>query len=243
MKRSLSRVLAAAGALLAPAYASAAESPFALAAETAAHSDYRFRGVSLSNRNPALQADLSVEHRSGLYAGLWSSTLAETDGGAVVEIDPYAGFYTQTAWGLSADFMLSYYNYPSDGDLNYFEATATFTYPLGPLTPKLELNYAPRQAALVDDDGVRGDNFYASAALDYVLPGTPLSLTAQLGYERGAYDYSLDHGKADWSLAARYPAGPATFGLAYIDTNLSVRDEKGRQLAGPAILASLSLAL
>ena len=42
-------------------------------------SDYRYRGVSLSRGHPALQAELTLEHESGLYADLWGSTLGHRD--------------------------------------------------------------------------------------------------------------------------------------------------------------------
>ncbi|QPQ55709.1 hypothetical protein IC614_03700 [Allosphingosinicella flava] len=232
--------------LSAPAAALSGEPPassLSVSAELTLHSDYRFRGISLSDRKPAFQADVALEHDSGFYAGLWSSTLSETEGGAKMEADPYIGYYTEIAGGFSADFTLSYYDYPSDSGLNYAEATAVFAYAAGPLSPRLELNYAPRQAALVGEDGRRGDNFYASAGLDYALPGAPVTLIAQAGYERGVYDYRANGGKTDWSLGLRMDQGPAKIGLTYIDTDLSVRNADGRQLAGPALLASLALAL
>ena len=41
-------------------------------AEVGLVSDYRYRGHSLSNSTPALQASLAGEHDSGLYAELWA---------------------------------------------------------------------------------------------------------------------------------------------------------------------------
>ena len=45
--------------------------------------DYRYRGLSLSNKKPALQAELSVGHHSGLYTRLWGSSIADNGGAAI----------------------------------------------------------------------------------------------------------------------------------------------------------------
>ena len=34
-------------------------------------SDYRFRGISLSGGDPALQGSINLNHESGLYAGIF----------------------------------------------------------------------------------------------------------------------------------------------------------------------------
>lgn len=39
-------------------------------------SDYRFRGVSQSDKDLAVQAGITVTHESGLYVGAWGSNLA-----------------------------------------------------------------------------------------------------------------------------------------------------------------------
>ena len=62
---------------LAPAWAAApsrAAEPEWTAAVTAA-SDYFFRGVSQTVNKPALQAELAVEHPSGLFGGVFASTV------------------------------------------------------------------------------------------------------------------------------------------------------------------------
>lgn len=43
-------------------------------------SDYRFRGVSLSDGQPALQGELTVSHASGVYLSAWGPSLANSDG-------------------------------------------------------------------------------------------------------------------------------------------------------------------
>ena len=52
-------------------------------------SQYRFRGISLSDENAAVQGTINVQHDSGAYAGAWASTLDGFGelGGADVEVD------------------------------------------------------------------------------------------------------------------------------------------------------------
>ena len=55
---------------------------------------YRFRGVELSDEKPALQAWVEVTHEGGVYAGAWASSIDGFGeiGGSNVELDLYAGY-------------------------------------------------------------------------------------------------------------------------------------------------------
>ena len=57
-------------------------------------SDYRFRGVSQSDEQLAVQGGVTISHESGIYGGFWGSNLAGwgTFGGANMELDLIAGF-------------------------------------------------------------------------------------------------------------------------------------------------------
>ena len=57
-------------------------------------SDYRYRGLSLSNKKPALQAEFSVSHDSGVYTRFWGSTIAD-NGGADIETQVNVGYYAE----------------------------------------------------------------------------------------------------------------------------------------------------
>lgn len=54
--------------------------------------DYRFRGISQTSNNPAIQGAINFNHESGLYLGLWGSSI-EVKGSA--EMDITAGYATQ----------------------------------------------------------------------------------------------------------------------------------------------------
>lgn len=84
-------------------------------------SDYRFRGVSLSDENPALQLGVAYDHTSGLYAGVFASTvsLAEQTGrnGQLLSYVGYARrLRSGSTWEVGAAhstfFSSSAYDYP-----------------------------------------------------------------------------------------------------------------------------------
>ena len=70
------------------------QQPFSVTGGVTLASQYRFRGISLSDEDVAIQGTINVAHESGLYAGVWSSS---TDGfgelgGSNVEVDLYGGY-------------------------------------------------------------------------------------------------------------------------------------------------------
>jgi uncharacterized protein (TIGR02001 family) len=216
---------AALAGLWAPAAAAAD-----ISGELGVVSDYRFRGISLSRGNPALQGSVTVEHHSGLYANLWGSTLGH---GSETEIDLGAGYATDLTEHFSIDFCGTYYLYPSDGSANYFEGTATATLTRGAVTGSLGVAYVPPQSATRDGDGRRHGNGYVFAEAGYEIPKTPVNLTAGLGYERGAFDEVEHGGKWDWKVGAEARLAAAKFGLAYVGSNADDGDD--------ALVASLFL--
>ena len=102
--------------------------------------DYRFRGVSLSANQPALQADLGYDHPSGWFGGLFASTVrlyepGTLQGQAVV----YAGDAVRLDGGWSLDGGLSYAAFTDATVYDYGELHAGLTTPAG----EARLSYAP----------------------------------------------------------------------------------------------------
>lgn len=179
-----------------------------ITATATAVSDYRFRGVSESGRDPAIQGSVDLSYR-GFYVGAWVSSIART-ADTNVELDLYAG-YAGSAGPIEYEVGAIAYLYPGgDGSGTIYEGAAKLSYTLGPVTAKLGLNYAP------DQENLDGDNFYISSELRAGIPTTPLTVFAQLGRERGSF-YGR---KWDWSLGLEVTRGPFTASLAYVDTNL-----------------------
>lgn len=189
----------------------AAERPLAVELEVALVSDYRFRGLSLSDERPALQAGMTASLDNGAYGYAWTSTIDEygagADGkGATVEVDFVLGWAGVIA-GLDVDASAQLYAYPGGRDVNYVEFPVSVSRAAGPWRWTLGAAYAPAQTALGDQD-----NGYGFAAVTW--EAAPLQLTLQAGYEDGAY---APGGKWDWSATVSRRFGPITAGLAYVD--------------------------
>jgi uncharacterized protein (TIGR02001 family) len=179
----------------------------------AAVSDYRFRGSSLSDRKPALQADLTVSHKSGAYASVFASTIDEygqdADGkGATVEFD-YATGWAFSGAGLDFDVAASVYTYPGGVGVNYVELPVQAAKTIGSWTGFVGFAYAPEQHAL------ERDSHYLWSGLDYDGPALPVVLSARVGREDGAFA----HRKTDWSLSASRTLGHLQGSATYVDSD------------------------
>lgn len=80
-------------------------------------SDYLFRGVSQTQRKPALQAGITWTADNGAYAGAWGSSiswLSDSDPGGVQpsRTDGYGLAGTFGDSGVSYDVGANYYRYP-----------------------------------------------------------------------------------------------------------------------------------
>lgn len=200
------------------ARAQAADPPGAFTATTTIGgvSDYRFRGVSRSGEDPALQGSIEAAHVSGFYAGAWASSLGDA-GRADVEVDLYGG-WSGDVGAAAIDVGVLGYLYPDGSDLDYLEVYGSAGWSLGPATATLGVNYAPDQKNVAGDD-----NLYLYGNLAAGIPTTSVTLRAHLGYEDGGFG-GADGDKVDWSLGAEYVLGPVVLGAAYVDTDLGGLD-------------------
>ena len=183
--------------------------------------DYRFRGVSLSGGDPALQGGATLTHDSGFYAGTWGSSI--DDGGSDVygdlELDLFAGWSGSLSEAVGLDVGLLYYAYPANAagvDAEYFEPYATLSSTLGPVQAKLGLAYAWEQDSLGGNDSL-----YLFTKLSAGIPNSPITLSAGLGYTDGALAPPLLAGAADdtgfdWTVGATATVlGNLSLGVAY----------------------------
>ena len=86
-------IAAAIGSLACVAHAAEPESTLAFNAGVV--SDYRYRGISQSRLEPALQGGVDYSDKSGFYVGAWGSTIKwikDIGGDAPIELDLYGGY-------------------------------------------------------------------------------------------------------------------------------------------------------
>jgi uncharacterized protein (TIGR02001 family) len=190
-----------------------------LSADLSLVSDYRYRGLSLSNQRPALQLDVSLEDKGGAHAGFWASSIREPGSALELELAASTGYGVELGEHLSLDLTGTFYVYPGDTGSNYGEITASLEYGHGPATLGVGASFVPRQGGTRDDFGRASRNSYYFATAEYALSQTPVTLTASLGYERGFFDEVEGGGKWDWSAGTSLDLAPARIGLSYCGSN------------------------
>lgn len=208
-------------------------------------SQYRFRGISLSDEKLAVQGTVNLNHESGLYAGLWSSSLDGFGelGGSNVELDLYAGYKKQIGSGLTLDAGLLYYAYPGStgGDFEFLEPYANISGTIGPATAKVGVAYAWDQDALTGNS-----NIYLFGDVASAIPNTPVTLKAHLGYSKGDTPLTPSGDYLDWLIGADLTVRTLTLGVAYVDTSLSGAEAAmggaTRDIVDSAVVFSLSAA-
>lgn len=211
--------LGLAGLLLAPcglAQAIDLNEDFSLAVEASLLSDYRSRGISQTQGDPAVQGSATLLHGSGLYAGIWSSNVDFGFGSRTrQELDYYLGYYWQISDDIALDLAYFDYTYPRQSDLNYGEYFA-------------ELNlYGVRLGGYYSDD-LGGDQ---SMLYGYVGYGFSLPHGIGLELRYGLVDYkdpvwiSASGGSREryreWEVTLSKSFIGLDWSLSYIDTDLS----------------------
>jgi uncharacterized protein (TIGR02001 family) len=216
-------------------------------------SDYRFRGVSQTDRRFAIQGTLGVSHSSGFYFGTWGSSIDDyVATGGDQEIDLYAG-YKKTISGTTIDGGVLYYYYPGSGGTNtdFFEPYLNASHTFGPIGTKVGLNYAWKQKAQTCSYDPRcggkakEDNLYTYGELSGAIPGVPLAFTGHIGESWGrSYLTNGLKNYTDWSLTAAYTWKAMTFSLAYVDTDFKKGEftVNGRDEVKGGVVAAIAVA-
>lgn len=220
-------------------------------------SDYKFRGISQTDGNFAVQGGLTVSHESGFYVGLWGSSIDDyvtVHGTSHQELDLIAGYKT-TFGGATLDVGAIYYVYPGTrpgfaGDKSasdFVEPYASLTYAIGPVSAKASVAYAPKQKALAIDQGQsnllpKQDNVYIAGDLSGSIPETPISLTAHLGHTFGPSWLSGPTDEyTDWALGASASWKGITFGVQYVDTDTFFITPSGKDVAKGGVIGSIGV--
>jgi uncharacterized protein (TIGR02001 family) len=248
----------AAVAVSTPAFAADEETPAVTISGTATVvSDYRFRGISQTDKNFAVQGSLTVSHKSGFYATVWGSSVDDyvtISGQSNQEIDLIVG-WKKTFGSATLDIGALYYVYPKTklaGDVsssNFIEPYAAVSGTIGPVTAKATVNYAPKQKALALDQGATGllrsqDSVYIAGDFTAAIPNTPLGLTAHIGHSFGpSWLATTGRGNeyTDWGLGATLTYKALTFGIQYVDTDTTFFTPSGKDAAKGGVVATLGV--
>lgn len=93
-------------------------------------SDYDFRGITQTARDPALQISLDWASESGFYLGAWASNVDFGEGAkSDAEVDLLGGFRGSINDDTAYDIGIAHYTFqPNDDDVDFTEAYASLTY-------------------------------------------------------------------------------------------------------------------
>lgn len=213
------------GALLACApftQASAVElsQDFLLQIDTTLASDYRTRGISQTQGDPAAQLGLTLQHASGLYVGVWTSNV---DFGYNLktrqEVDYYAGWYWQATDDVSLDLGYMKYAYPKESQFNQSEAYAilnAYGVELGAYySNDLPTYFGEKQSSLYSYLGYNAElpaEFKLLLRYGRFDAKDPLYLSAS-GDTRDTYD--------EWEVKLSHELVGLDWAVSYVDTDLS----------------------
>jgi uncharacterized protein (TIGR02001 family) len=213
--------LATLAALAGPLHAQETQPENTVTFNAAVTSDYRYRGISQTRLQPALQGGADYTHNpSGLYAGTWLSTVKWTKdagGDGNLEWDLYAGKRGKIGGDASYDVGVLGYVYPSNG-LKYVPGFADAD------TAEIygQLGYGPAYAkyslSLTNLFG-----FVDSRYSGYLDLGTNLDLGQGLTLNLHAGRQDLRHNDAasytDYKLGLTRDFGVAALAVAFVGTN------------------------
>lgn len=205
------------------------DSWYSASANAAITTDYRFRGISQSDEDVAVQAGFDVEFSPGFYASLWGSSVdfgGDTDTGSFGTVEMnyvvgWAGTFGDSDIGIDVGYI--YYDYPGDtvdpeGD--YQEIYVGTNY--GDWVT-FQINYS-------DDYYAETDEFwYFALGSSFTLPNLEaLTFNAHVGYNLLDEDDGLlgegDDDYFDYSLGVTYTLADIDFSLAWVGTDLDSDD-------------------
>src|SRR4029078_2528628 len=124
-KKALMAAAVAAGIMpFAGSAADATASPHTLTGNVGLYSQYIFRGLTQTDRKPAIQGGFDYGHSSGFYVGTWASNIswlrdsAAYSAGGSGEFDFYGGFKGSIGKSdFTYDVGTLYYYYPGDANV------------------------------------------------------------------------------------------------------------------------------
>ena len=213
MRKTLIATALAATAALPGIAAAQASSPHSISGNMGIFSDYRFRGISQTFAQPAIQGGIDYSHSSGFYVGNWNSNVSGniyTDG--TIEMDVYGGFKFP-AGPVTLDVGLLQYLYPGAeaAGVKYDTLEAY----IGASWKWFTLKYSTTlddYFGLANSDG----SGYLDLTASFEL-APKFALVAHVGQQTVEGYSNLDY--VDYKVGVTYDLNGWILGAAYVDTD------------------------
>ena len=191
-------------------------------------SDYRFRGVSQTDNQMALQGGLDWSHASGFYVGTWASNVdsnffSGTSTDPQLEWDLYVG-YSGELGAIGYDVGVIRYIYPGYDDANTTELHVGVSYSLSDsVSVGADLYYSPELNFI----GIDESAWYFAVNAEVGL-AQGFTFSASVGRSFGdAYDTAATDAYTDWSVGVSKDVAGVTLGLSWIGTDGNGEDNFG----------------
>lgn len=215
-----------------PAQSTTQAPSYELTYNLGAVSDYRYRGVSQTRLQPAVQGGVDLT-AGAWYAGAWASNvqwIKDAGGNAKVELDLYGGYKYAVNADWTVDLGALAYIYPS----NRLSPSANTTeFYLGVATGPYSAKYSQSVTNLFGFASSKASG-YLEANVDYELvKGT--NLVAHLGHQMVKNSASFSY--TDYKVGATYEALGGKLSASVIGTdNKNYVSPKGKNLGKAGVV-------
>lgn len=209
-----------------------AEEKSPISANVTITNDYKYRGISQTNGQPAIQGGFDYAHESGFYIGNWNSTISwignQNPGvSAPVEMDFYGGIKKELIGaGFATDFGVLQYYYPVKGDLavnpNTTELYLAQNFTFGPISGFVKVNYSLTTIFGVPNSS---GSYYPDLTINYDTGIWGITANGHIGYQYFAGQPNSMQGYnnisyTDWKLGLTKDfGGGLSLSASYISTN------------------------
>jgi uncharacterized protein (TIGR02001 family) len=209
------------------------QSPHTLSGNITLASDFRSRGLDLSNGKPAIQGGLDYAHTSGFYAGTWASSnsiLSDLGVSNSLEWDLYAGF-KKTLGDFTLDLGATYFYYPGSYPADWVSSNTAELNVAG-AWKVLSLTYSYSLTNQFGFQTPAGGDTKGSSYVDLaatIPAGAGFTIAAHLGHQR--INGFADASYTDWSAGVSKDLAGLSLGLTYVGTN--AKGDRGEPYCNP----------
>jgi uncharacterized protein (TIGR02001 family) len=203
---------AVAAALLSPLFASAQ-----VTGNMSLVSDYRFRGITQTFEEPALQGGFDYAHGSGVYLGNWNSSISDSFfAGSPLEMDFYGG-YKGTMGDFGFDVGGLYYYYPGSDDPALGGTIDNLEVYFGLSWKFLSAKYFYAVTDFFGAPDTKGSDYIdLTASFDL---GGGWGVSGHIGHQRIKDNGDADY--TDYKIGLTKDVGGWIFGAAFVDNDAS----------------------